>query len=678
MLAWLFGTILPLIFFAASDYQDHWNTVYYYLEDTVHLNNIVLFFIPAFTIAVSIAVSHYLYAPASVSVIHVLPFTRLKLFLTNFASGLLLIWLPIIVSYLIMLLFVPGANTAVEIPPTTASAAFYPGEVVMPTETIQSPVAKISLYPELFQGLGITLLTTAFYLALFNLAAMLCGNVIMHIITSGFLTAAPIALLGSFVGLASLMLKGYSTPANFDKLMFSTNPLIYFWQVGVKRGGYEGDTWALSAGAVIAFIVAIAVMVTLGVLLYKKRQLERHGDSIVFKFMEIVFVSLITYGGMLIMALIVMEIAENSTISVGNEKIFNIGLAIGGVVCFILAKMAANKTIRVFNKGAVLHFGITVVVTLLLMLSFKIDIYGYETRIPNENDIVSVKLLQAGNFLPNAPGYGAYVFTDAANIHAMRETHNVAIANRNVNEEKYGCSVNLEYTLANGKTMRRYYTLSYTVFKTEASVYAEQIYNTEEFKDQQSVLLAMKDAQYTVTLSANIGNGYYSNGNFTLSSEEQAEFMQLADMDIRSTPYELSNGGGNAPFVYIYAYVNPINAEQFGDTALRYGREIVIEPHFTNTINWLIRHGYYEKLTSNITNFTKVIITEYRDDDIALRVFDGEVVSTSESEDLEYIRWLIENATNYPVDLSHYYELRFVMSKDDINGTVGYIAEVRS
>ena len=201
--------------------------------------------------------------------------------------------------------------------------------------------------------------------------------------------------------------------------------------------------------------ICAAVSIVLGALalvLYRKRKLETAGDFIAFKAIEPIFLVLFTLG---VGAFFQMF---SEVFGYGSQYIF---LTMGLIVGFFGCLMLLNKTTQVFNLRTFRNFGVFAVSLAVLLLVTKMDPLGITRKIPDSQDIVSVKIGQtyaAANHM-----WDEIELTDPEEIETIRNVHQFAINNDDHpdpdDDSVRYLSIGIDYTLTNGNIFSRYYSI---------------------------------------------------------------------------------------------------------------------------------------------------------------------------------------------------------------------------
>ena len=150
-----------------------------------------------------------------------------------------------------------------------------------------------------------------------------------------------------------------------------------------------------------------------------------------------------------------------------------------GTLGVIIANMLSNKSFSL--KGSKLPILYNAIVVLLLFVIFNFDITGFESRVPDIDDVVKVtnaSMQSNGHiygYIDDEHGYdSAYrtevynmSFTNKRDIQMFLDFHKKKIENKDVElSHRAGrisgipYNIRLEYTLKNGRKMTRQYVIS--------------------------------------------------------------------------------------------------------------------------------------------------------------------------------------------------------------------------
>lgn len=275
---------------------------------------------------------------------------------------------------------------------------------------------------------------------------------------------------------------GYAGITGFlpDLVMWFT-PVAMFAQMDI-------DAVAVGAGEIIdiegfyvcgIYAVVGLVLAACALLLYRKRHLETAGDIVAVKAMRPVF----QYG---------VSICAGLFFGFLMEQMFGltevgmlVWMIVWGVIGYFVARMLLDKSIRVFKKwkGAVA----VVIAFLLLFAVVGFDLTGYETKIPDPDDVASVQFsgLQG---VPSDSGQSLsqVVIDDPAHIAMVVDLHRHIVdrgedgADKRYEEGGFA-TFNVAYTMKDGSRLVRRYSVN---LDTETLAIAQQIRDLPEVRRQ--------------------------------------------------------------------------------------------------------------------------------------------------------------------------------------------------
>lgn len=216
-----------------------------------------------------------------------------------------------------------------------------------------------------------------------------------------------------------------------------------------------GDGWGYLA---VCAVLGVALLGA-ALLLYRQRKLECAGDFMAVRVLEPVFLVLfsLTVGAFF---QIFSELFGNW--GRGGEYCF---LALGLAVGFFTGRMLLKRTLRVFQPKAFAGLAVLAAVVALSLALTALDALGISRRIPQLTEIKSVTI-QSSYGEPDA-----LVLNTDADIQKILDVHRDAIsgAAQQVPQSQYLLSsepyyhyveIELTYTLTNGSTMSRYYSIA--------------------------------------------------------------------------------------------------------------------------------------------------------------------------------------------------------------------------
>ena len=438
---------------------------YYLLSDAVPIVSI------AYAILCAMAVWSYLYNPRSVGMMHSLPIRREGLFLTNLLSGLAMMAIPYLVA--------GGLGTLLF-----ACCGGFDA-----WGTLATILAVI--------GQSVT------FFGLATFCAFLTGNIFALPVLYFLLNF--LAPLGDW--LCNLFARGFlfGFTADYSGTVDFLCPMVYLTQRLYVNSEYETvrdsaleyqnrltSVTLENAWLIAAYAAAGLVFLALAYLLYRRRESERAGDVVavrvfrpVFRFGVAALSALL--GGRLLYALLWESFQAGDTFT---PVPLAICLMVAGLIGYYAASMLLAKSLRVFRGSAVGALCL-VAACAAFCAGMRYDLFGIERRIPDQNEIAQLEIYLARNtyyltpedqpeLLSGAQDLQRTLIAQKDLIRSNYETYRhggsssdiLTAAGTMQGAETYrhggsssdpDASTNIRYvyTLKNGATVERFYTVSF-------------------------------------------------------------------------------------------------------------------------------------------------------------------------------------------------------------------------
>lgn len=206
---------------------------------------------------------------------------------------------------------------------------------------------------------------------------------------------------------------------------------------------------------VVAYCAAGLILAALALVIYRKRDMERAGDVVAIPVLKPVFKYCMSVGCGVVCAIAFYDgLFRSSFGSTGKTAvIMTVLMVLGAGVGYFAAEMLMQKTLDVFHHGWKGYL-ITACALVAFTAGIELDVTGYETAQPKLDEIENVYINS---------GYGdATMLESRDEIAAVLDYHREVIDGKHINEnaEKTRC-FNVCYTLKNGETFARDYTISY-------------------------------------------------------------------------------------------------------------------------------------------------------------------------------------------------------------------------
>lgn len=412
-----------------------------------------------FSLVLSSKLFGYMHNKSAVDVYHALPVKRSRLFLVNYLVGILLLLLPLLLNFLIALIFYSGPF----------DASFWSSYFTMLGQFFLSAVEIFTFCVFFHVTCG-----TGFGACLYNI-----------LLNIGYLGSVVIISIS-----VSSFLPGYSgdLPA-FTLFLLSPMGRIFLGAIFPlleSSSLFPFYEWLIHLGLTLAIFL-------LSFFLYKKRKSESAGDSFAFSIPKFIVRLIVTTGVALFFAFIFFQI---------NPTAFQIffGVLIGGALAHVILELIFSKGLGSLVKS-IPAFLVFIALFTMGYIFIATGWFGFDTRIPKPEEVASVTLFayggdyyDNGNYLYDEIDYENYiwgesdeikqsnfVFAEQENIQNGIALHQMAVdalAGKKpyvptssfdvYNDEMENMvSIALNYTLKNGKTMVRRYQVKSTSATTE-------------------------------------------------------------------------------------------------------------------------------------------------------------------------------------------------------------------
>ena len=476
--------------------------IYYYLvADAVPIVSI------AYAILCAMAVWSYLYHPRSVSMMHSLPIRREGLFLTNLLSGLAMMAIPYLVA--------GGLGTLLF-----ACCGGFDA-----WGTLATILAVI--------GQSVT------FFGLATFCAFLTGNIFALPVLYFLLNF--LAPLGDW--LCNLFARGFlfGFTADYSGTVDFLCPMVYLTQRLYVNSEYETvrdsaleyqnrltSVTLENAWLIAAYAAAGLVFLALAYLLYRRRESERAGDVVavrvfrpVFRFGVAALSALL--GGRLLYALLWESFQAGDTFT---PVPLAICLMVAGLIGYYAASMLLAKSLRVFRGSAVGALCL-VAACVAFCAGMRYDLFGIERRIPDQNEIAQLEIYLARNTYYLTPEDQPELLSGAQDLQRtliaqkdlIRSNYETYRHGGSSSDPDASTNIRYIYTLKNGATVERFYTVSFARSDLQTSgSYANVMDSFVNSPALRQARLRWGDPEFHVE------SGWFSiqdgDDNFTLGTQE--------------------------------------------------------------------------------------------------------------------------------------------------------------
>ena len=554
-------------------------------------------------IAAAMCVFSFMYSARSAGAMAVLPINRGKLYFAQSLAGLV----PLLAANIVVF----AASLCVE--------ASYGAVNVMP---LLVWLALVSMQLVLFFGIA------AF-------SAQLTGHIIVlpaAYVVFNFLAA----VLEYAVGRAFCV---FIYGANTGKYVLTAlSPLVYMtcnMLVNVPELVNADGTWTMQYSqadfsgwtGMLVYLAVGAVLVVLGMLLYKHRRMEAAGDVVSVRILKPVFKYCFALGGALVLGVCAHNMLKDSYYSDGGAWELLALMLIGGFVCYFAAEMMINKTFHVWKGKVLAGFAVFAVVLSALVCAGEFDLTGYERRLPTSDEVVSVTVNGVSEEIKLAEKY---------NVERTIALHSQIVSHKKLSEAGFRSgeyinsvagvvTLEVEYELKDGGTLKRVYNFCTPAEDIETY---EQLLNCQEaiyYRKRTQVPVTPETLSYAYVsyrdpAAAGDPDYNYYMENLNLTPEEAYELYSeciLPDIDDGTL--------GRVWLIMDDDYYNTVydcsisfELRQPGNEGTRYDYFYTVPTvDSTRTNAWLTEHGvslefydYYEQKDPSIETVSRVSATD--------------------------------------------------------------------
>ena len=459
-----------------------------------------------------VAMFAYLHSRQKVDFYHSLPVSRTRLFVNNFLTGICCTFS----TYFVMLAITVACAYAMGC-----------GEAVRWDEIGGAVLCNLIVFLLIY---ALTVLTT-----------IVCGNTIITLLLLAWVFFSPLLLRMLQIGLFEKFYETYASGAGTMESAIRLTPVVQYFVLhgthyigervmGVPQPGEP------ALGLLVGYLIAALVVTALALFLFRLRRSERAGTALAFEPAKLpikVYMCLVigaAFGWMFSM--------------MAGDFWFWPGLVIGTVLFHWIVEIIYAFDFRaIFAKP--LHLLAILVVLVAGMHAMQFDVTGYDTWLPDREDITAVDI----------DSVTAPQLTDPANIDAVyrlmelgvQEVQNGTEVTAD-NESGYR-TVRITCQLGNRTAARRYRSIPDT---DEVGALLDQIEQSEEYKRAKWPLFCFDEASTDPNRRPLIDVRAHTAGGMT--SVELSNPEKLVQVVTTLREESLSRTGSSKPVMFLSLY----------------------------------------------------------------------------------------------------------------------------
>lgn len=313
---------------------------------------------------VGMALFSYLFSAKSANMIHALPVTRTELFFTNVISGLCMLWIPQIVTFLLSV-------------------------IVCLTNGIA-----------LVQYLGIWLLSVMgisfFLFSIIVLCAMITGQLLalpVYFFVLNFLSVGALFGVQSVVtflgyGLEFDSLKNVRILRVLSPINYLQNNVRFRLSTVYNEIGDEVITGVNYCGGLVVagYVIAAIVIYVIAFYGYRKREIECAGDLLAFRWGKPLFRWGVGAGAAYACAILLADFFDTVLIWISPLMFFGLVIILS-IIGFLVADMFIQKTFRVVKRTRMKECGFFLLFVVVTFGGFYITSSGMQNLVPDKDEV---------------------------------------------------------------------------------------------------------------------------------------------------------------------------------------------------------------------------------------------------------------------------------------------------
>ena len=580
----------------------------------------------------------YIHSKEKSDFVHSLPVKRTVWFGTTYVSGLLIVLIPYVVCSILSMV-VEAASKGMTLPLAGRSAEAVLGGIL------------------------------AFFV-LYNasvFAVMLTGRTVTGLLVSLAVIVYPFLILTL---ISALEYAFYNTFYSMDetlpmKLAEYLSPLGLFTALIP-----QSSLGTLGLAAPAAALVMSALFVAAAILIYRLYPSEAAGTAMAFPITAPILKVLICIPSALFVSLMIQDMMALS----GNEWLPVLSLLTAVIFCAVI-DFIYTMDLRLLLKSWKSSL-LSIVGTLAVLCFFQFDLIGYDTYIPDKDDIESISFCPdsfqnyfcypeseygadpaSGYFAPEDMTDTLYTLAlsgidnlekglNTKNVYDMDNIPDVMLSptlagKKDAGEEFF--SAVFRYRLSDGRIINRRYALGY-------SDTADALSSLLESREYRKCLFPIFEIDKDSVTSISLSDIYKTSDELKLDKEQKKALLNAYETDVLSVSADTFINGNPLGELQVN-FTNTVLKENgtvtdegmisyntsgllyFGD-GTSYVPQLYIYPEYTNTLNLLKEYGYTihteiapEDVASIILSPSAATVEDRRCDDLISRLSDTAVIN---------------------------------------------------
>lgn len=552
-------------------------------------NGMVIFITVISAIVCGLSGFFYLQSRKKVDLYHSIPVRRESLFAVSYINGVIIYLIPYIINVLVSII------------------------IMNKNHLLNDEILHAAVYGILIHILFFCMIYTTTIIAV-----MLTGNIIVSCLgTAVFLLYGP-----ALLEIKNLYYSGFFT--TYFNVRNKTEILGYLSPLGsyISIAG-EYTNGGINPKSIIISIIVTFALISIALLLYKKRPSEASGKAMVFwiskPIISYLLVSPIALGG----GIFFRSLGSNN-----QDSWFLFGLIFSLIIAYAIIQVIYNFDIRsiLHNK---LHLLICFVITASIASAFYFDLFHYDSYMPKKDNIKSMSVSISGidqnlNYMEYSDGIRVYHDRDTYHLDKMKLTNDNAayllakkgieskLSRNDLSKSRRGLlyynnnsSSNfydyiVKYNLTSGKEVYRHYSIP-----KDNNNLLNEIYVQKEFKEVHFPLYQWNEDdidQIAVSYNSEILNymelgsiDRKSYNSFNVDIKDLKQFIRIYKDELYNL--SLDEMANNYPVVKLTFKINNDLYENYN-----------VYPSFKETLKYLNEHGFDTSKTVKNSNIADISV----------------------------------------------------------------------
>lgn len=326
--------------------------------------NLEIWVIAVMVTVTGMALFSYLFSAKSANMIHALPVTRTELFFTNVISGLCMLWIPQIVTFLLSVLVCLTNGIAL---------VQYLGLWLLSVMGISFFLFSVVVFCAMMTGQLFALPVYFFVLNFLSVGALVGVQSIVTFLGYGL----------EFDSLKNVRLLRILSPINYLQNNVRFRLSTFYNKIGdevITGVNYRG-------GRVVACYAIAAILIYLIAFYgYRKREIECAGDLLAFRWVKPVFRWGVGVGAAYACAIVLADFFDTVLIWISPLMFFGMVIILS-IIGFLVADMFVQKTFRVVTRKRLKECGFFLIFVVVTFGGFYATASGLQNYVPDKDEV---------------------------------------------------------------------------------------------------------------------------------------------------------------------------------------------------------------------------------------------------------------------------------------------------